>query len=128
MSWEGGITYRQHNAYIAFINMEMSIPGKTESYIIQLTCVVAGMFAKTPPKMEDFKIEFQHSEASERKVMTPEERANMQRSIWMAAAGMKSDGTPIDRPEKKVIAIPRESPQEPKFPPQFTKPLRPQGI
>jgi hypothetical protein len=92
MGWRGPVTHRQHKAYLAWFTIEWNMPDRHDTYIMQLTATVHNMMAKTPVESNKFKMKF---------VPAPKEEANQDniaaasKSVWMVAAGMRSDGTPL---------------------------------
>jgi hypothetical protein len=109
MGWSGPITNRQHITFLYYLGEEVNKPDRNDFYLMQLTAIVAGLFAKSMPDVNKFKIEFkkQENKTPERKMEDLKKRSMDQKGTWLALAGLDSEGKPLKDRDVKVAIPPK---------------------
>ncbi len=103
MGWPGPMTHRQYEATRDWMAGEWSEPDRADHYIMQLTAVVAGIFAKRAPAVDEFKIKFKYVDQVEKARNKPDPRAAVLGRMTMPVTRryVDKEGNPVPPPTPK---------------------------
>jgi hypothetical protein len=90
------MTHRQFVEWMAWLDLEKNRPDRTEHYLMEIAAEIRRGNVKRPAdvKLEDFRLEFRPAPPP----LSPEEAMARSKRIWLAAAGLRPDGSKVERP------------------------------